>query len=539
MTKIFERIRKIKIDSPTELLKKVVAHFDKTDLAICVAVFVVGIINNFYFFVTDGLQADALSFAHFKVAGLWETQLGRPLIQVVDRLRFGFVNQFLIVLVCLGLITGAMMLIRRAFRVKNTLLMVLLSVVVCVAPQFTETYEFLYCADSYLLAFFCSALVVYAISRVDGAKDKKQRVLWLALVILCTAVICGLYQAYLGCVVGLTILYAIYEVLTRGSVAMSVKSFARNILCVVAGVCIYYVLLLAYCKLLGTNLATYKGASSLGLETFLSLPHSILHCYADFLKFFFTDDIIYNKYYHRNIIYAVFFLALILGLVTTIWKNKTKRVARTIVTIFLVAIFPVGVNVMNLVAPTTRINLVTGPGLITTFILAAIVFNSHIGQKKEQNSQTLLRWVNFAALIALSWTLIVSNTFTYIYRQRQYDNLETIMQDVYSRVVTLDNYDDELPWMFSNIIQVKVNDLNRTNGMVARNMITWQNFNGTRQYASFIYKYKGIKITTVDADKYREIVRTDTFRGMPAYPAKGSIAIINSVVVIKVAERTF
>ena len=268
--------------SPEKLITKIKQKFEKDDKLVLLTTFIVGIIGNFYFFVSRGLQADALSSSYFRIAGNWETKLGRPLIQFTDMTRFGFVNQLLIVLVSLLFIAGFMMLIRRIFKIKSRVLLFALTLIITVAPQFTETYMFLYCADSYLLAFFLSALAVFAMTKIKTIKKSK---LWALLAICCSGYVCGLYQAYLGVILGILIVYTIKNTLDEEKVSIAFKKFVRNLLLVFAGVVIYYVILRVGLKLAHARLAGYKGADGLGLATILALPKTIANCFSDFFGF--------------------------------------------------------------------------------------------------------------------------------------------------------------------------------------------------------------------------------------------------------------
>lgn len=531
-----EMFAKIKIPSPAVTLKYFGGFFDRTDLKILITVLIAGIINNFYFFISQGLQADALSGAFFQIAGLWETQLGRPLIQIVDGLRYGFVNQLLVVLMCLIFIALAVMLLRRIFQIKNTLLLYLLAVLICVAPQFTEVYEFLYCADSYLLAFLLAIVAVYALTRIKAFKDSKK---WYLCAVLATAATCGFYQAYLGCLIGLTILVALREALSSTSTKEVLQHFIRNACVILVGVCFYYLALFIYCGILGTSLASYKGADGLfSMDTILALPEAILNCFKDFAHFFLSSRIIFNKFYGRAIIYIILFITLALGLVCRLRELKSEKLAKVGLALFLLAIFPIGVNATDLLTATAgiRINLVTAQGIVVTSLLLAVIFGK---TPQEFAKENLLHWVGAAATIALIVTFVISNTFTYVYRQQQYDHLKVVMQDVYGRVVTLPNYNSEMPWIFSNIIPVNSVDVERTNGVVTTNPVTWPSYAGAQRYALFLDKFMGIRVHTVDETVYRETTQTKDFQNMPVYPADGSVKIIDGKVVIKVSETVF
>lgn len=151
-------IKSNKIKNPNELIKRVLEKFNKNDVMVLFIVFILGFINNFVFITTEGVAPDSLSTGNFDIAGEWEISLGRFGIEFVNLLRFGLVNKFIIILISLIFLSLSVMIVIRTFSIKNRILIVLLSALITVAPQFTETYMFIYCADAYCLAFMIATL---------------------------------------------------------------------------------------------------------------------------------------------------------------------------------------------------------------------------------------------------------------------------------------------------------------------------------------------------------------------------------------------
>ena len=191
---------------------------------------------------------------------------------------------------------------------------------------------------------------------------------------------------------------------------------------------------------------------------------------------------------------------------------------------------------MNIVAKGTRINLVTGPGLITTSLFMVIIYE----YMKESKIENILRYIMIIATIILSWTYIIANTFSYIVRDQEYDTLETTLSDIYSKATDLEGYNKNTKWFFSYYFNVAdVKDMEMSNGMTTRNNITWPSYTGVRRYAYFYKKFMGKDVEFEDEEKYNEIIETEEFKNMPVYPAKGSVKIIDNTLVVKASERTF
>ena len=144
----------------------------------------------------------------------------------------------------------------------------------------------------------------------------------------------------------------------------------------------------------------------------------------------------------------------------------------------------------------------------------------------------------FVFSVALCWSFLIENTFTYIAREQTYRNYYTIANDIYTKVTSLEDYSPKQEWLFSDVLRFQVRDASRANGFISDDNMTWNNYNGLSQNSSFYEKYLGVKINVVSKDIYQEIVQSDEFKAMPIYPNYGSIKIIDDVVVIKVSDKT-
>ena len=197
--------------------------------------------------------------------------------------------------------------------------------------------------------------------------------------------------------------------------------------------------------------------------------------------------------------------------------------------------FPIAVNIMNLVAPETKINLVTGPGIITSIVFLAVIYN----KLEDTLVSNIVKYMYIILILILANTYVIENTFTYMCRQETYRNYYTIASDIYSKATELDEYSADKKWLFSNVIKFKARDLERTNGFISSDNETWNNYNGLAQNYGFFDKYLGIKIKICTRDEYNKIVNSEEFKNMPIYPNNGSIKIINNIIVIKISDKVF
>lgn len=523
----------IKVTPPDKLIEKIKKHFDKTDKFILMTTFVAGFITNFMFFITRGVAPDTLTEIPNHIANDWEISLGRFSLQFMDNFRFGLVNQILIVSIALLFIALFLITVRKIFKIESKTLLFSLIIIFAVAPQFTETYQFLYCADSYMIALFMSAVAVYALTKITTIKES---IKYIILTLVSVILVCSIYQAYLGVLLSLIVVYAIKTTLDDKA-KNAIIFFIKSAIYVFIGICAYYVLFRVICKLIGIRPSGYKGANSLGLNTILALPNTIKSTFEDFYNFFFKEQVIINNvYYNRYAIYNILFVTFILSFISVFRKIKENRVSKLIVTILLFIAFPISIGIMNLIAPGTRLFLVTGPGLLVT----AILFVVFIEKLELNNFNNILRYVSCIVLFFLGWTFALSDIRTYIVRENQVVQFEQALRTIYDDATSLPEYKVGMKFVFSNNIHTPAKDFEKTNGMVTGNEISWPSFFGTTRYKYFYEQYLGVSPDFADSEIYEKVINTDEFKEMDIFgEGKNYVKVIDDAVVIKTSETVF
>ena len=495
---------------------------NKTNIIITAIVFTAFfLINNIQFIFSHGVAPDVLFFGteHYK-AGNWEISLGRFGLVLIDKLKFGLVNKQIIMAYCMLYLGISTLLIQNLFNIKRKISVILLSIVLAVFPTFTETYFFLYCADSYCLAFLLSVIAVIGIKKYI----KTDKIKYASIAIISTVMTCSLYQAYLGLIFGL---YAIYIITNKKDI--NIKVILKTILILCLSVIIYYALVNCILAIKGIKLATYKGANSLGIETIKQIPKSVIHTYYDIANFLFGNKVIYNNIYYRRIINSVMVLSIIL----LIRKSKEYTIKSIITRSIFIGILPICIAIMDIIAPTTTINLVTGPGLITIYILIITLLDKY---KFSSKIQKILEILIVTMIVITMHTFIIQNNYTYRVREHTYQNFYTIQNNIYTRGTSLKGYKKEMKWLFSDTIPFYSEYRKFGNGFISNDNETYIGIrrSSNTQIMNFYKNYMGINISICSTDEYDQIVNTEEFKEMQSYPNDNSIRIINNCVVVKI-----
>ena len=525
----------MKIKNVDLVLDKLKRKFDKKDKIIFITIIIIGLICNFYFIINDGLSPDSLFPTHFFKAGAWEKTLGRFSLIYFNEIKFTLVSNLINIIFSLIFIAISVMLIKRIFNIKNLITLILISMIFTIAPQFIETYFFIYCADAYLFAFMLSILSVYFLNKGNLSLRKNEKIKLYIYSMVCIIIVPSIYQAYLGVVLSLTIILFLFYLINNINIKKIFINFIINITLILIGVIIYYLILKIILKLDGLTLTTYKGANQLG-DIFKNLPKSIIQAYKDIYYFFFTDKIINNSIYMRKHLYLGLFITNNICFILLIYKNKLQnKIIRTIFAIILLIIYPLFANIMDIIASSTTINLVTGSGILITSTI--ILFYDLL---KDENIDNIIKYITYCIYTILIFTFLIQNTYTYISRAQTHKNAVIIASDIYTKVTSFNEYDSKYPWMFSDIIKYRIDNPERGNGFNGNNFEMWADYNGiSNNIPSFYQRYLGIKIKLCSKQEYNEIKETQEFKNMAIYPEKGCIKLINNVIVIKMSNITY
>ena len=508
-----------KIISPEELLKKVKEFIGKDGLVAILTTIIVGFINTFNFVITNGTHTDAISAGQFHISGDWEASLGRYGLIFLSSIKNGFVNRFLMICISLFFLSLASVFIVKTFKIKNKIIIFLISAFIAVAPQFAATYSFVYTADSYMLAMFLSTLSIYFLM-----KSEKNKYMYI-LAIISVFFTCILYQAYLGVIISLAIILILTKILDGEELSKLIFNFLKYMISILLGIIIYYIITKILLSCWGIEFASYKGANELGLKTLINLPSSILQCYKDYIQYFFGERIINNFAWHRK--YIHFSMIIISLFIVIIQKRKYKSnelIKRFLFIIFLLFVLPIGTNIMNIIAPKSDQNLVVCPGIVSTVIFFIVLY------KFFENNwyEIILKYFSILLVLILIFTHIIQNNISYYLSDQTFKKFYTVANDIYTKVTSLEGYDQSLPWMFSGFIFNNDGALYLGNGFCTGTIETYLG-----EEDRFFEQYLKIDI---DIKRDESIFELEEFKEMPVYPNPGSIKIINDIIVIKTVE---
>lgn len=486
-------------------IEKLKEKLNKEDLFIIITVLITGIINYIYLLTHNCLSHDGLFYGPVYVSGGWEFDLGRPLLIIIDKLRGGLVAPSIIFSIGLICICITLILIRKIFKIERRIPLVLSTILLVTFPTIADTSLYIFCFDSYCLAMLLSTLAVYMII--------KKKYIYAIISIICSL---SLYQAYISMTLTLLIIYYINEIIKN---KINIKEFIKSVLVVFGGMLVYYISLKMGMIILHRSLAEYKGANELGLTTIINIPKNIISCYRDFYNYLFKENIIQNMFYKRNIYNGVIIICFILSI---IYILKEKKIKQKIIIILLLIMLPISICIMNLIAKGTNIIILTAIGFYPLYIFMINIIDKYM-------TTNIIKNVGILSAFIICFTFFLADNGEFMARQDTYNNFYQKTSVALNKVIKLDNYDEEMKWMFSSVYTYDSPLKKYSLGFVSSQNETFDNFIGLEGIKIFYKRYFGKDIELVDYETYKKISETEEYKKMKINTEK----IIDNVIVIK------
>lgn len=510
-----------------EIKEKLKSKITFENKLIFIVSFIAGLPTHFYFYTHECLSPDAVWAGDIHVSGLWEVTLGRWGIQIIDLLRGGLVSRFLITVFCIFALSITTMLIVKMLKIKKYIIIALTAVLMVVIPQVAETFMFIYCADSYCLAMLFSVLAVYFIYERKSIKHY----IFSGLFVIISL---SLYQSYIGVTVALCMILPIIKLLDREDKKEVLKDILKSIIIVAIVMLIYYGITRIILYILNASLASYGGANNIGISTIKYLIPETVNAYKTFLKYFFGESFIYNNFWHRDIINLILFIFTATNIIYIIIKNKIYKDKLSLLLAFAILIMlPIGVNIINIIAPERENNLVIGMSYVISYVFILKIADN----LKNNKIADILRRATITCIGILLVTFVLSNNASYMARQKVYEHYYSTSMRILNKIENFEGYNKNTQVLIGGIIKYKPAIAKMGNGFISNDYETWKNYNGTRMINNFYKNYMGTTIRLCNYKDYLKIVESEEYKKMSLFPYDGSVKMIDGILVVKLEEN--
>lgn len=469
----------------------------------------------------------------------WQIALGRFMQPFLIMFRGGIVSPVLICTLSLCWLCLAVYFLVDYLELKKYWIVLLASsVLACNVTIVVANSAFLPYADFYSLALLCAVLGVWLI--------KKEKCWFTVIGTLFLSASMGIYQSYICVAIALIMMELIFKLLQKPDVKAMAKSVARYCGALIASAVVYFLVWKIFQKVFGIWTAnTYNGLADMGDFSQNSVWTVIAKTYENVFLYFANPTTFITMPFQGMSLSIVWeyllrfcnlmvVILLLSGLIFVNISYKTNWWQRLVQAVILL-LFPMGVNFVCVISKGMEHTLmVYAFGLV--YVLGMKVMDALMGKRAESaawKKSFLPGLIMLVALLLVSWSNVVYSNQVYLKKDLQEKATHSMMTRIVYEIESVEGYEAGVtPVAFLGSFEASdyvpnpepFRDL-MPYGM-GKSMIT---YTGT-EYAYLTYMLNTNMNLTRVSNEAPEI------QAMPVYPTKGSIAMIDGVVVVKISQ---
>ncbi len=356
----------------------------------------------------------------------------------------------------------------------------------------------------------------------------------------CMCVSLGCYQPFLSVAIAVVFAILFLDVLRRDMAwkELVLKSL-KYLGMMIAGFVLYYVILQIALKLTGITMGSYHGVDEMTSFTVKGLAKGFVYAYIYFLRYFFTPA--YNNGWIPTIANYVAAAAMLFLLVGAFKRKKSGKAQL----ILLFCLLPLGVNAAPFLMG-DRVgsgvdNYMIFSVIMTYLLLLAIMESETEGLTERMRALHTTEW----AVTAACAVTVISGFYVC---NMAYHRLDAATQEVAAflnraamRIEETQEWQDGTPvyfagcsQIFNDYYEVLIPEFEELDNVSGTEIKPWYSYEAVYKYMN---EYLHFPLGEVTKEQMQEIEESAELSGMPVYPAEGSIAKINGVLVVKISEE--
>ena len=299
----------------------------------------------------------------------WEISLGRFGLYLFGILK-GFKTIPIIeyLLSCL-FISLSLLLWNRIFEVKSNLEKCIMVLLIVLSPMISATLLFYYCSTPYTFSLFCSVYALYAFIFY------KKKVFKYLLPVILIMLALSTYQAYLSVAVSIYAFYLLKKLLDKEKI----KKYLSYIFIIIGGVLLYYVVMKISLIVFNVSMSEYQNANSIGFSAILKIKDNFLLTYQLFYKYFFSDYVIKNSYFHNSYLYLGLLILFVVEIVLNIKKSKIPKNSILLI-ILIIVLLPCFLNAITFILSDSKLQLLMSISYLMFVMFIGTNTNSNYGK---------------------------------------------------------------------------------------------------------------------------------------------------------------
>ncbi len=411
--------------------------------------------------------------------------------------------------------------------VKGSFLSIFIGAIFAVYPVVTSTFAYNFSA-----VFYFMALMLALLSVRQSLNNK-----YISGVILLTLSL-GFYQAYFSVALTVSLTVVMVMLLDKDiELIDSIKKGVSFIASFIVSLLLYLIINKLSVIIMKPPATGYQGADDMGTLAIAKIPSRIIQSY---LHFFYIKWNGINKATCMWVFIIAFLISAAVTILIHIYRKKLA-IQNILFFVLCVVIMPLAVNIVYVMSTDDNYSVHTLMRYATVFVL---IMPALLMEKTSDSADTFSaeKTLNIAAALLLSTiTLcyIYSNNVAYLKMNLVEEEMNSFFTVMQSRITGLDGYNDDMPVCFSGESKIVDNNLYDMNEMYEDTVILGYEYNARdlinrESWLRYMAYHTGFAPTVIDVPG--DILNSEEFKSMSAYPDDNSIKIINGIITVKLSE---
>lgn len=491
-----------------------------------------------YRFFNPMFSGDSLLMIH-QTDSAWQIALGRFVQPILVLLRGGIVSPFLISVISIFWLSLSAYFIVDFLEIDRFISIVfIVAVMVCNTTILAASSTYIPYMDFYAFALFLSVFGVWLL--------KSEKILFTVFGFISLSISLGVYQAYICVAIALVMIYFFFQLMTRPTLKDLFKSVAKYFVSFAAAAIIYYVVWKIFQKVFNIWTAdSYNGLASVGDYSEITIFSTIITTYKNVLNYFIHPETfttmpfrgvslsIFWVYIIRFCNIAIVFMLIISFIRTTI-KCKTTLWQR-ITQILIIVLFPLGINFVCVISQGMEHTLmIYAFCLVYVFAIKATEYCiAHTAEIQIRQKNCFPWFVVLASVMILSWSNIVYANQVYLKKDLQDKATQSLMTRIVYEIESTEDY-------VAGVTPVAfLGSFENTSYIIDmdafKDILPYGMGKSSLTYIGTDYAYL-THILNVNMNLTRINGDNEIIQQMPTYPTKGSVALVDGVLVVKISE---
>lgn len=493
---------------------------------------------NGYRFFHSTFAGDALLMVYQNDSG-WEISVGRFVQPFLVVLRGAITAPFLISALSILWLSLSVYFVADFLEIKKLISVTFIAAVMsCNITLLSLNAAFLSYLDFYVLALFLSVFGVWLM--------KREKPLFLIAGSLILSISLGIYQSYICVSIALVMIHFLCKMPELPTFKSLLQKAAGYLLPFASTAVVYYAAWKLLQKVFHIWTAdTYNGLASIGDYSETGLGTVIVTAYQNVLNhFIYPETFITNTF--RGVSMSLFWLYLIrlcniaimlMILLALVKRNRARGTTlwQKMIQLAILALFPLGINFVCVVSKGMEHPLMIYAFYFVYILAIKLTEDSSADSAGAQSkgSAGVPRTAVLVSVMILSWSNIVYANQVYLKVELQESAAQSIMTRIVYKIESMEDYIPGVtPVAFAGNFENSpiLLDVAPFHDIwlygVGKSVMTYPGTDGA--FLSYVLNVN-INFTQVSSED-------EAVRQMPVYPAEGSVAFVDGILVIKISE---